>query len=200
MNKCAIYCRVSTSDQTIDNQLSVLREIAKMKGLTIVQEFVDEGISGARGRDKRKGFDKLLKGTVRREFTTILVWSVDRIGRNIQDLLSFLNEVHSVDCDLYLHTQGIDTSTPTGKMMFGILSVLADWERGMIKERTQAGMERARKQGKQIGRPSNINEGLVQSIKYMRDKGLGIRKIASELSVGVGTVYKVLSTDTVCCR
>ena len=149
MNKCAIYCRVSTSDQTIDNQLSVLREIAKVKGLTIVQEFVDEGISGAKGRDKRKGFDNLLKGAVRREFTTILVWSVDRIGRNIQDLLSFLNEVHSVDCDLYLHTQGIDTSTPTGKMMFGILSVLADWERGMIKERTQAGMERARKQGKQ---------------------------------------------------
>ena len=196
MNKCAIYCRVSTSDQTIDNQLSVLREIAKMKGLIIVQEFVDEGISGARGRDKRKGFDNLLKGAVRREFTTILVWSVDRIGRNIQDLLSFLNEVHSVDCDLYLHTQGIDTSTPTGKMMFGILSVLADWERGMIKERTQAGMERARKQGKQIGRPSNINEGLIQSIKYMRDKGLGIRKIASELSVGVGTVYKVLEADT----
>ena len=77
--------------------------------------------------------------------------------------------------------------------MFGILSVLADWERGMIKERTQAGMERARKQGKQIGRPSNINEGLIQSIKYMRDKGLGIRKIASELSVGVGTVYKVIA-------
>lgn len=197
MNKCAIYCRVSTSDQTIDNQLSVLREIAKMKGLTIVQEFVDEGISGARGRDKRKGFDKLLKGAVRREFTTILVWSVDRIGRNIQDLLSFLNEVHSVDCDLYLHTQGIDTSTPTGKMMFGILSVLADWERGMIKERTQAGMERARKQGKQIGRPSNINEGLIQSIKYMRDKGLGTRRIASELSVGVGTVYKVLEARSV---
>lgn len=197
MNKCAIYCRVSTSDQTIDNQLSVLREIAKVKGLTIVQEFVDEGISGARGRDKRKGFDKLLKGAVRREFTTILVWSVDRIGRNIQDLLSFLNEVHSVDCDLYLHTQGIDTSTPTGKMMFGILSVLADWERGMIKERTQAGMERARKQGKQIGRPSNINEGLIQSIKYMRDKGLGIRRIASELSVGVGTVYKVLEARSV---
>jgi DNA invertase Pin-like site-specific DNA recombinase len=130
-------------------------------------------------------------------FPIYLVWSVDRIGRNIQDLLTFLNEVHSVDCDLYLHTQGIDTSTPTGKMMFGILSVLADWERGMIKERTQADIERARKQGKQFGRPSNINEGLIQSIKYMREKGLGIRKISSELSVGVGTVYKVLDADTV---
>ena len=85
-------------------------------------------------------------------------------------------------------------------MMFGILSVLADWERGMIKERTQAGMERARKQGKQIGRPSNINEGLIQSIKYMRDKGLGIRRIASELSVGVGTIYEVLDADTVQCQ
>ena len=82
-------------------------------------------------------------------------------------------------------------------MMFGILSVLADWERGIIKERTQAGMERARKQGKQIGRPSRINEGLIESIKYMKEKGLGIRKIASELSVGVGTVYKVLDADTV---
>ena len=192
MNKCAIYCRVSTSDQIIDNQLDVLRDVARMKGLTIVKEFVDEGISGTTGRDKRKGFDELLRGAVKREFTSILVWSVDRIGRNIQDLLSFLNDVHSVDCDLYLHTQGIDTSTPTGKMMFGILSVLADWERGMIRERTQAGIERARKQGKKIGRPSNINEGLIQSIKYMRGNGLGIRRIARELSVGVGTVYKVI--------
>ena len=107
------------------------------------------------------------KDSVRREFTTILVWLVDRIVRDIQDLLSLVNEVNSVDCDPYLHAQGIDTSTSTGKMMSGTLSVLEDWERGMIKERTQAGMERARKQGKQIGRPSNINEGLIQTTMNM---------------------------------
>ena len=193
--RCAIYTRVSTGSQETSNQLHTLREIAKMKGLTVVTEYTDDGISGAKGRDQRKGFDELLKGATRKEFDVILVWSVDRLGRNLQDLISFLNEIHSVCCDLFIHQSGIDTTTPTGKMMFGILSVFADFERSMIVERTKAGMERARKQGRQIGRPSNMNDGLIESIKYMRSQGKGIRRIATELRVGVGTVYRVLETQ-----
>lgn len=190
--RCAIYTRVSTGSQETSNQIHILREIAKMKGLTIVKEYTDEGISGTKGRDKRKGFDELLKGATRKEFDVILVWSVDRLGRNLQDLISFLNEIHAVGCDLFIHQSGIDTTTPTGKMMFGILSVFADFERSMITERTRAGMERAKREGKRIGRPTNLNDGLIESIKYMRSQGLGIRKIATDLKVGVGTIYRVI--------
>ncbi len=196
MNKntrVALYSRVSTQQsQTTLNQVLQLKEIAKQKGYTIVQEFSDEGISGAKGRGQRKGFDELIKGAVKKDFDTIMVWSVDRLGRSLQDLVSFLDEIHSVGCDLYIHQSGIDTSTPSGKMMFQMCGVFAEFERGMIRERVLIGQERAKKQGKHIGRPSNLNEGLVSSIKFMREQGLGIRKIASELRIGVSTIYKVL--------
>ena len=193
--RAVTYSRVSTSGQEISNQTNILREVSTMKGLTIVKEYTDVGISGAKGRDQRKGFDELLKGATRKEFDVILVWSVDRLGRNLQDLISFLNEIHSVGCDLFIHQSGIDTTTPTGKMMFGILSVFADFERSMITQRTRAGMERAKREGKKIGRPTNLNDGLKQSILYMRSQGKGIRRIATELRVGVGTVYRVLETQ-----
>ena len=191
-NRCAIYTRVSTDDQTTQNQILELKEIAQRKGLTVVSEFTDEGVSGAKGRDKRTGFDNLIKGAIKKDFDTILVWSVDRLGRSLQDLVSFLNEIHSVDCDLYIHQSGVDTSTPAGKMMFQMCGVFAEFERGMIRERVKSGQDRAKSQGKHIGRPSNLNDGLVHSVKYMRDQGVGIRKIARELKIGVSTVYKVL--------
>ena len=191
-NRCAIYSRCSTSDQTVLNQIRELKEIANRKGLVIVEEFSDEAVSGAKGRDERTGFDNLIKGAVKKDFDTILVWSVDRLGRSLQHLVSFLNEIHSVDCDLYIHQSGIDSSTPSGKMMFQMCGVFAEFERGMISERVKAGQERAKSQGKHIGRPSNLNDGLVHSIKYMRKQGVGIRKIAKDLKVGVSTVYKVM--------
>ena len=191
-NRCAIYTRVSTDDQTTQNQILELKEIAQRKGLTVVSEFTDEGVSGAKGRDKRTGFDNLIKGAIKKDFATILVWSVDRLGRSLQDLVSFLNEIHSVDCDLYIHQSGVDTSTPAGKMMFQMCGVFAEFERGMIRERVKSGQDRAKSQGKHIGRPSNLNDGLVHSVKYMRDQGVGIRKIARDLKIGVSTVYKVL--------
>ena len=191
-NRCVIYTRVSTDNQTTDNQLMELKRVAELKGLTIIDTFTDEGISGAKGRDKRTGFDNLINGAVKKEFDTILVWSVDRLGRSLQDLVSFLNEIHSVGCDLYIHQSGIDTSTPSGKMMFQMCGVFAEFERGMIRERVISGQNRAKSQGKHIGRPTNLNEGLTHSIKYMKEQGVGIRKIAKELKVGVSTVYKVL--------
>ena len=191
-NRCAIYSRCSTSDQTVENQIRELKEIAERKGLIVVSQFSDEAISGSKGRDQRPGFDNLIKGAVKKDFDTILVWSVDRLGRSLQDLVSFLNEIHSVNCDLYIHQSGIDTSTPSGKMMFQMCGVFAEFERGMISERVKAGQDRAKSQGKHIGRPSNLNDGLIHSIKYMRGQGVGIRKISSDLKVGVSTVYKVM--------
>ena len=189
MTRCVIYTRVSTNGQTIDNQLNVLREIAKLKGYEIVKEYADEGISGAKGREDRKGFDELIKDATRKKFDLILCWSVDRLGRNLSHLVSFLNEIQSVGCDLYIHQSGLDTSTPMGKMMFQLTGIFAEFERTMISERVRAGQKRSRKKN---GRPTNLNDGLVHSIKYMREQGVGIRKIATELQVGVGTIYKVL--------
>ena len=189
MTRCVIYTRVSTNGQTIDNQLNVLREIAKLKGYEIVKEYADEGISGAKGREDRKGFDELIKDATRKKFDLILCWSVDRLGRNLSHLVSFLNEIQSVGCDLYIHQSGLDTSTPMGKMMFQLTGIFAEFERSMISERVRAGQKRSRKKN---GRPTNLNDGLVHSIKYMREQGVGIRKIATELQVGVGTIYKVL--------
>ena len=196
--RAAIYARVSTSEnQTCENQLLELRQIAERKGFTITDEFIDTGVSGSKGREQRPQFDALIKGAVRKDFDCILVWSVCRLGRSLQDLVSFLIELHSVDCDLYIHQSGIDTSTPAGKMMFQMCGVFAEFERGMIQERVRLGQARAKAQGKHIGRPSNLNDGLIHSIKYMRGQGVGIRKIASELKVGVSTIYKVMDADSV---
>ena len=142
--KAVIYSRVSTNDQTIDNQLNVLREIANKRGLEVVREISDEGISGAKGRDERKGFDELIKGSIKNEWDIILVWDVSRLGRSLKDLVSFLEDIQSARCDLYIHNSGIDTSTPSGKMMFQMLSVFSSYEREIIRERVIAGQQRAK--------------------------------------------------------
>jgi len=192
MNKAVIYTRVSTNDQSVSNQLKVLREIADKKGLNIVKEISDEGISGAKGRDEREGFDELIKGAIRKEFDIILVWDVSRLGRSLKDLVSFLEDVQSAKCDLYIHQSGIDTSTASGKMMFGMLSVFSEFERSMIRERVIAGQQRAKAEGKHIGRKTNVTDGTVNAVRHMRENNVPIKRIAKDLHIGVGTVYKIL--------
>ena len=193
MKRVAIYARVSTDQQTTENQLIELRRIAMRNDWIVVQEFVDQGISGAKGRDQRPQFDALLKGAVRREFDLIASWSVDRLGRSLQHLVEFLNEIHAKGVDLYLHQQGLDTSTPAGRMMFQMCGVFAEFERTMISERIKSGMQRAKKEGRSIGRKSNMNDSLKTSVQLLRDKGMGIRRIASTLGIGVGTVYSCIN-------
>lgn len=190
--RCAIYSRVSTDYQTVENQISVLREVAHNRGFTVVSEYSDEGISGAKGRDARKGLDALMKASVRGEHDIILVWSVDRLGRDLSQLVSFMNETHQVGVNLYIHQQGLDSSTAAGKLMFNMTACFAEFERSLISERIKAGQQRAKAQGKRIGRKTNLNDGLKESIKYMRSQGIAIGRIAKDLKVGVGTVYKVL--------
>jgi len=194
MNRRAvIYSRVSTlNGQTVDNQLKVLREVAEKKGLEIVKEISDEGISGAKGRDQRKGFDDLIKGAVRKEFDIILVWDVSRLGRSLKHLVSFLEDIQSAKCDLYIHQSGIDTSTASGKMMFGMLSVFSEFERSLIRERVIAGQQRAKAEGKHIGRKTNLTDGVRTAVYQLRQNNVPIKRIAKDLQIGVGTVYKVL--------
>ena len=132
--KAVIYSRVSTNEQTVKNQLKVLREAAEKRGLEVVREISDEGISGAKGRDERQGFDELIKGSISKDWTQILVWDVSRLGRSLKHLVSFLEDVQSAKCDLYIHQSGIDTSTASGKMMFGMLSVFSEFERSLTLE------------------------------------------------------------------
>jgi len=188
MKRCVIYSRVSTSNQEVENQIKLLKEIAERKGYQLV-DVISDVMSGAKGRQDRKGFDKLIKGSIKKEWDSVIVWSVDRLGRSLKDLVSFLDEINSVGCDLYIHQSGLDTSTPSGKMMFQMIGVFAEFERSMISERVKLGLART---DKKLGRPTNMNTGMIESVKFMRGKGVGIKKIASDLSIGVGTVYKVL--------
>lgn len=130
--RVAIYARVSTDGQSIDNQLAELQKVADHHGWTIVGEFVDHGVSGAKGRDKRPAFDKLLRGVTRRDFDLVMGWSVDRLGRSLQHLVGFQAEIQAKGVGLYLHQQGIDTTTPAGKAMFQMCGVFAEFERAMI--------------------------------------------------------------------
>ena len=187
MRRAAIYARVSTNGQSTDAQLQQLRDVAERSGWEVVEEYVDHGLSGAKGRDKRPAFDKMCRAAVRREIDVVMAWSVDRLGRSLLHLVEFLNELHASGTDLYLHQQGIDTTTPAGKAMFQMSAVFAEFERAMIRERVKAGLERARAKGKKLGRPT-VSAEVEEAIVAARATGKGIRRIASELGVGVSTV------------
>ena len=189
--RVAIYARVSTDGQTVENQLRELKGVARRHKWKIVETFTDNGISGANGREKRPGFDALCKGIARRDFDMVAVWSVDRLGRSLQHLITFLGELHAKDVDLYLHQQGIDTSTPAGKAMFQMMGVFAEFERAMIQARIKAGLSRAKSKGKRLGRPPVPHE-VRAAVLDARRRGKSIREIARELTVGHGTVQRIV--------
>jgi DNA invertase Pin-like site-specific DNA recombinase len=191
MKRVAIYLRVSTSKQETSNQRRELEAVAERSGWQIVKVFEDAGISGAKGRDKRLGLDALLKAVNGKEFDMVAAWSVDRLGRSLTDLLGILQALHDKGVDLFLHQQGLDTSTTAGKAMFQMLGVFAEFERGIIRERVNAGLARAKKAGTVLGRP-RVAPAIEKRIQGLRAKGIGILKIASIVGVGTGTVQRVV--------
>jgi DNA invertase Pin-like site-specific DNA recombinase len=188
--RIALYLRVSTTEQTVANQQRELEAVAVRHGWNVVAVFTDAGISGSKGRDKRPGYDCLCRGIARREFDQVAAWSVDRLGRSLQELVSFLGELHAKNVDLYLHRQGLDTATPAGRAMFQMLGVFAEFERGIIVERVKAGLARARSQGKRLGRRPVCAE-VVERIRQQLARGSGIIKTAKLIGCGVGTVHRV---------
>src|SRR5210317_1248623 len=190
--KVAIYVRVSTNEQTTENQVRELKTWADRAGHEIVAIYDDNGISGAKGREYRVEFDKLLKGAVRREFDLVAAWSVDRLGRSLQDLIGFLQELHGSGVDLYLHQQALDTTTPGGKAMFQMMGVFAEFERSMISERVKSGLERAKANGKTLGRPKVADE-IEEQILALRSEGKGMLAIGKELGIGTSTVQRVVA-------
>ena len=150
--RVGLYLRVSTGEQTIDNQREALMAAIERRGWHIVSEFEDNGVSGAKGRTKRPGFDKFIKAATTRKIDVVAAWSIDRLGRSLRDLVNFLAELDAVGCDLYLEKQAIDTTTPAGRALFQMLGVFAEFEREMIRERVCAGLARARKYGTKSGK------------------------------------------------
>lgn len=194
LKRVAIYARVSTADrnQTVENQLRDIQAVALRQDWVIVATFTDEGISGAKGRDKRPGFDALLKGVARKDFDLIASWSICRLGRSLPDLVSFLGDVQAKGVDLYVHTQGLDTSTPSGAMMFQMLSVFSSYERAMIRERVMAGLRRT---DKKSGRKPMPEDRLAAIKKSLQD-GLGIRATARLHAASPMTVTSVKRSMT----
>jgi DNA invertase Pin-like site-specific DNA recombinase len=188
--RAALYLRVSTAGQTVENQRRELTEVAERHGWQIIREYADEGISGAKGRDQRPKFDAMCNAIVRREFDLVVTWSVDRLGRSLQDLIGFLGEVHGAGVDLYMHQQGIDTTTPAGKAMFQLMGVLAEFERAMIQERVHAGLARAKAEGKMLGRPT-VGSEKEDAIRACLKQGFGLIKTANAVGVGVSVVQRV---------
>jgi len=191
--RIAIYARVSTDKQSTENQLLELRTLCSKLGYTIIQEYTDNGISGAKSRDERPALDLLLKDATRRKFDMVMCWSIDRLGRSLQHLVEILNELQALKIDLYFQQQGMDTSTPSGRMIFSVFGAIGEFERNLIRERVLAGQQRAKANGVKLGRPSKMNDGMKSAVKLLREKGMGIKQIARELQIGVGTVYSVMS-------
>ena len=193
MKRAVLYLRVSTIDQTTANQERELREVATRMGCEIVKVYKDHGISGAKGRDKRPAFDALCRDAAQRKFDMVMAWSVDRLGRSLQDLVGFLSELHALRIDLFLHQQGLDTTTPAGKAMFQMMGVFAEFERAMIQERVRAGLRRAKDEGKRLGRPRIAPDLERRILAALREPGRteGVRKIAVRFGVDPSTVQRI---------
>jgi DNA invertase Pin-like site-specific DNA recombinase len=188
--RAVLYLRVSTSGQTVENQRRELVAAAERHGWTVIDEFRDSGVSGRNGREKRPAFDRLCAAVARRECDLVAAWSVDRLGRSLQDLVGFLGELHAKKVDLYLHQQGVDTSTPAGKALFQMMGVFAEFERAIIVERINAGLARAKANGVVLGRPK-IRARDEERARTELAKGTGVLKTAKLVGIGTGTVQRI---------
>ena len=190
--RVVIYARVSTLDQTVDNQLIELRDHCSKMGWEVIKEYKDEGLSGTLSRDKRPSFNEMIKDGYRRKFELVVCWDISRIGRSMKELIMFLSDMKDRDIGICSVRQGFDTSTTMGEMMFQFVGILSSWEREMIRERTLAGLDRAKKEGKTLGRKTVIDDDKVSHIRKLRSIGRSLRDIASEVGVSKGTVSNVL--------
>jgi DNA invertase Pin-like site-specific DNA recombinase len=190
VKRAAIYARVSTDSQTVENQIRELRQIAERRGWEVVDVYTDAGISGAKGRAQRPGLDQMLKDASRRKFDIVMSWAIDRLGRSLIDLLGTIQHLEAVGVDLFLDQQAIDTTTPMGKLVFQVTGAFAEFERSMIRQRVKAGLKRAVAQGVKLGRPK-VEFALERKAQKQLAKGTGILKVAKMLGLGTGTVQRI---------
>ena len=190
--KVAIYCRVSALDKTINNQLLELCDHCSKMEWEITKEYADEGLSGTLSREKRPALNALIKDAYRKRFDSVICWDISRIGRSMKELILFLSDMKDKGVGICSVRQGFDTSTSMGEIMFQFVGILSSWEREMIRERTLAGLERAKREGKTLGRRKVTNDTMTAKIIELRTANRSIRDIASEVGVSIGTVSKTL--------
>jgi DNA invertase Pin-like site-specific DNA recombinase len=192
-HRVALYVRVSTDRQTVANQVARLTEVAEARGWQVVATFTDAGVSGAKGRKDRPGLDDMLKQAQRGSFDVVMAWAIDRVGRSLIDLLGTIEHLNACKVDLYLDQQQIDTTTPSGKLLFQVTGAFAEFERSMIRERINAGLARAKAAGKQLGRPRNDDVKRRDAVVRLRKRGFRILKIAREVGAGTSYVQRILT-------
>ena len=190
--KVALYLRVSTLDQTIDNQLLELRDHCKKMDWEIVKEYADEGLSGTLSREKRPQLNAMMKDAYRKRFDLVVCWDISRLGRSMKELVLLLADMKEKGIGICSVRQGFDTSTSMGEIMFQFVGILSSWERDMIAERTLAGLQRAKSQGKVLGRRKVTNDDMTAKVIELRNAKKSIRAIASEVGVSRGTVSNIL--------
>jgi len=186
--KAAIYARVSTLDQEPENQLQELRRYVEARGWTAT-EFVDRGVSGA--KDRRPALDELLTGARRRRFDVLVCWRLDRLGRNLRHLILLLDELQAVGVAFISLAEGIDATTPAGRLQLHILGAIAEFERGRIQERVRAGLARARAQGTKLGRPRRR----IDPERLATVAGLSEREAARKLGIPRSTLQRALAQN-----
>lgn len=189
MRRAAIFTRVSTDRQTTANQLQQLREVAERAGWHLVEVY-EEVVSGAAARGRRAAYDRMLKDATRRRFEVLLAWDVSRLGRSLRELLDCFETLRKTGVDLYLDQQGVDTTTPAGRALFGMAGVFAEFERSMLIERTRVGLDRARAQGKRLGRPITPDH-VARRVLELRRAGMGMDRIARELDIGKSVAQRI---------
>ena len=189
--KAAIYARVSTLDQEPENQLQELRRYVQARGWEAT-EYVDHGVSGA--KDRRPALDDLVKDAKRRRFDVLVCWRLDRLGRNLRHLILLLDDLQAIGVGFVSLAEGIDATTPAGRLQLHILGAIAEFERSRVIERVQAGLERAKRQGKTLGRPQRI----ISRFDLTRVAGLSTREAAKTLGVPRSTLQRYLLAQKPC--
>ena len=202
--RSALYIRVSTDHQTLENQKRELTQVAERRGWEVVEVYSDKGISGSKGRAQRPGLDTMLNDASRRKFDVVMAWAIDRLGRSLIDLLGTIQTLEACGVDLYLDQQNIDTTTPAGRLLFQMTGAFAEFERSMIRQRVNAGLDTVKakierdgkftsKAGKtrtRLGRPGGEPEKLEKARRELA-KGTGILKTAKLFGLGTGTVHRL---------
>jgi DNA invertase Pin-like site-specific DNA recombinase len=197
VKRAAMYVRVSTDRQTVENQVGALNKVAEARGWEIVTTFRDEGISGAKGRADRPGLDEMLKQAQRGKFDVVMAWAIDRLGRSLVDLLQTIESLKACSVDLYLDQQSIDTTTPAGKLMLQMCGAFAEFERSMLQARIHAGLKRAVANGKKLGRPLNDPQAIERAQDAL-GRGLGINRVAKLVGLSNGTVHRIKEEMLIC--
>ena len=185
MKRIAIYARVSTDRQSTESQLNALREYAGKRAWAISKEYIDEGYTGS--NTKRPAFTSMMADAKKRKFDVLLVYKLDRLSRSLKDLITTLDDLKSMGIDFISYDNGLDTTTPTGRLIFNVVGAVAEFEKDIIRERVRAGLENAKRKGKRLGRPP-VSSRLVDEAKKLRSEGMSFRQIGKQLGIPESTI------------